>query len=102
MLHLDDVLGRHDLLTVQALALTTMYSFRAEVRDLIKPVTWIDANYKPGWTICVVSGLSGAGSARKHHRPKALGRCCHANMRRERFPSQVTRCKPPRICVYED
>ena len=37
MLHLDNVLGRHDLLTVQALALTTMYSFRAEVRLLIKP-----------------------------------------------------------------
>lgn len=31
MSYLDDVLGRHDLLTVQALALTAMYSFRAEV-----------------------------------------------------------------------
>ena len=31
MTHLDDVLSRHDILTVQALALTAMYSFRAEV-----------------------------------------------------------------------
>ena len=102
MLHLDDALGRHDLLTVQALALTTMYSFRAEVRHLIKPGIWIDANYKPGWTICMVSDLSSSGPERKYHRPKALGRCCHADMRRERFPSQDTRCKRPRSCVYED
>jgi hypothetical protein len=46
MLYLDDVLIRHDLLTVQALALTTMYSFRAEVSLAIKPKpgTGIDAD----------------------------------------------------------
>lgn len=46
MVHLDDVLSRHDLLTVQALALTTMYSFRAEVSLAIKPKpgTGIDAD----------------------------------------------------------
>jgi len=57
MVHLDDVLSRHDLLTVQALALTTMYSFRAEVSPVIKPKsgTGIDADIESGWTICVVS-----------------------------------------------
>jgi hypothetical protein len=58
MVHLDDVLSRHDLLTVQALALTTMYSFRAEVSLVIKPGTGIDADIESGWTICVVSLLS--------------------------------------------
>ena len=58
MLYLDDVLSRHDLLTVQALALTTMYSFRAEVSLIIKPGTGINADIKSGWTIRLVSTLS--------------------------------------------
>jgi hypothetical protein len=46
MLYLDDILSRHDLLTVQALALTIMYSFRAEVSFVIKAKsgTGIDAD----------------------------------------------------------
>ena len=66
MVHLDDVLSRHDLLTVQALALTTMYSFRAEVSLRIEPGTGIGAN-NPGWTFCMVStlfGLRPAGECR--------------------------------------
>lgn len=41
MIHLDDVLSRHDILTVQALALTAMYSFRAEVSVALIPNTGI-------------------------------------------------------------
>jgi hypothetical protein len=44
MTHLDDVLSRHDLLTVQALALTAMYSFRAEVSLILEPRTRSDAD----------------------------------------------------------
>jgi hypothetical protein len=63
MLYLDDVLSRHDLLTVQALALTTMYSFRAEVSLVSQPGTKVDADFKSGWAFCVVSPLSNLSSA---------------------------------------
>jgi hypothetical protein len=55
MSYLDDVLSRHDLLTVQALALTTMYSFRAEVSLVIEHRIEFDADSETGWTFCMVS-----------------------------------------------
>lgn len=45
MTYLDDVLGRHDLLTIQALALTAMYSFRAEVSLVYQSEARTDADY---------------------------------------------------------
>lgn len=52
MTYLDDVLSRHDLLTVQALALTAMYSFRAEVSHSVESPKCTDA--VSGWPIGVV------------------------------------------------